>query len=235
MNIANLIERPDFLHAVCEWEQRDRNGNVIERGQAHNFTTNSGRNFAAAQAYGTSPGANGLNYIGMSNDSVTETAVSTTLSNEIATAGFTRAQGTVTNPSGISSTTTTDTGGTGANSATDTTINVVNTQGMVAGTVLQVAGEQILVGAVASTTQLTGCTRGYNSTTGAVHASGSTVSNTNTTVVTKTFTATGSVSCQKAALFSASSGGTMSHVVSMGARTLQSGDSLAVTFYICLG
>ena len=234
MNISNLFERPDFLHAVCKWEQY-RDGKLVDSGDAHNFTTNSGRNFAAAQAYSASPGANGLNYIGMSNDTVTETATSTTLSNEITTSGFGRAQGTVTNPTGISSTTTTDTGGVGANSATDTFVNVVSTYGMVAGSVIQIAGEQILVGAVASTTQVTGCTRGYNGTTGAAHTSGSAVSNTNTTIITHTFTASGSVSCQKAALFSAGLSGTMSHVVSMGARSLLSGDSLAVTFYVCLG
>jgi hypothetical protein len=67
----------------------------ISRDESHNLITNDGRDFLHAQGYGTSPGANGLNYIALSNDTVTETATSTTLSNEIVANGLQRAQGTV--------------------------------------------------------------------------------------------------------------------------------------------
>ncbi len=125
-----------------------------------NLITNPGRIFLHKQGYDTTGlGSNGLNYVALSNDTVTETAASTTLSNEIAASGLTRAQGTVTLPTG--------------------------------------SGNQ--------------------------------------TTVAKTFTASGSVSAQKAALFTASSSGTMNHVLSFTQRALISGDTLAVTFTITLG
>lgn len=53
------------------------------------------------------------------------------------------------------------------------------------------------------------------------------------TTIAKTFTcATASQAAQKAALFTASSAGTMCHVLSFTQRTLQIGDTLAVTFTI---
>lgn len=59
---------------------------------------------------------------------------------------------------------------------------------------------------------------------------------TNTTTVDKTFTcATASQAAQKAALFTASSSGTMNHVLGFTQRTLQVGDTLDVTFTITLG
>jgi hypothetical protein len=59
---------------------------------------------------------------------------------------------------------------------------------------------------------------------------------TNTTTVTKTFTcATSSQAAQAAALFSASSSGTMNHELTFTQRTLQVGDQLVVTFTITLG
>lgn len=72
----------------------------------HNVITNAGRDFLHAQGYGTSGlGANGLNWIGLSNDALTETAASTTLSTEIAANGLTRAQGTVSHTPGTNTTT----------------------------------------------------------------------------------------------------------------------------------
>lgn len=74
-----------------------------------NLITNVGRQFLHKQGYGTSGlGTNGLNYIALSNDTVTETAASTTLSNEIAANGLTRAQGTVVLASGAGNQTTVD-------------------------------------------------------------------------------------------------------------------------------
>ena len=53
------------------------------------------------------------------------------------------------------------------------------------------------------------------------------------TTIARTFTcATASQAAQKAALFTASSAGTMCHVLSFTQRTLQVGDTLAVTFTI---
>ena len=125
-----------------------------------NLITNAGRIFLHKQGYDLSGlGANGLNYIALSNDTVTETATSTTLSNEIASNGLTRAQGAVVLPTG--------------------------------------SGNQ--------------------------------------TTVDKTFTATGTQSAQKAALFTASSVGTMNHVLGFTQRALITNDTLQITFTITLG
>jgi hypothetical protein len=130
---------------------------TIHEEVSYNVKTNAGIDFIHTQSYGTSPAANGLNYIALSNDTVTETASSTTLSTEIAANGLSRAQGT---PSHTGSTT--------------------------------------------------------------------------TTTIAKTFTASGSQSAQKAALFTASSAGTMNHVLSFTQRALVTGDQLAVTFTITI-
>lgn len=140
----------------------DGKGGWIElsREISHNVITNSGRDFLHQQGYQTSGlGSNGLNYIGLSNDTVTETATSTTLSNEIAANGLARAQGVVSHTAG-----------------------------------------------------------------------------TNTTSIANTFTcATSSQSCQKAALFTAASNGTMCHVLGFTQRTLQVGDQIVITYTITLG
>lgn len=74
-----------------------------------NLITNAGRIFLHTQGYGTAGlGANGLNYIALSNDAVTETATSTVLSNEITLNGLGRAVGTVTLPTGAGNQTTVD-------------------------------------------------------------------------------------------------------------------------------
>ncbi len=134
-----------------------RGDEVIAERDAWNVVTKAQIDFMFAQAYSTSTGANGLNYIALSNDSVTETSTSTTLSSEIASNGLTRAQGTYAHS---------------ASAATGT--------------------------------------------------------------ISKTFTASGTQSCQKAALFSASSSGTMGHVLSFTSVSLISGDTLAITFTITL-
>jgi hypothetical protein len=123
-----------------------------------NVKTTVGIDFTFTQTYGTAAQANGLNYIALSNDSLTETSASTTLSSEIAANGLSRAQGTFAHTNGAS-----------------------------------------------------------------------------TATVAHTFTcSTSSQSCQKAALFSASSSGTMNHVLSFTQRTLQVGDSIAVTYTITI-
>lgn len=135
-----------------------RNGVLLHEEIVYNLITNAGRDFIHTQSYGTSPAANGLNYIALSDDTVGETSSSTTLSNEITTNGLGRAQGTVTHSAG-----------------------------------------------------------------------------TNTTSIAHTFTASGTQAAQKAALFTASSSGTMNHVLGFTERTLQSGDTLQITFTITIG
>lgn len=74
-----------------------------------NVITDVGRVALHKQGYGTSGLlSNGFNYIALSNDALTETSASTTLSTEIAANGLTRAQGTVTLASGSGNTTTID-------------------------------------------------------------------------------------------------------------------------------
>jgi hypothetical protein len=132
---------------------------IVGEEIATNVITTVGRDFLHTQGYGTSPAGNGLNYIGLSNDALTENAASTTLSSEIAANGLTRAIGTVSHTTGTS-----------------------------------------------------------------------------TTTVAKTFTCTtAQQACQKAALFTASSGGTMNHALSFTQRTLQVNDTIAITFTITLG
>ena len=132
---------------------------VINDEITHNVITTVGRDYLHLQGYGTTGlGTNGLNWIGLSNDTLTETSASTTLSTEIAANGLTRAQGTYTHTAG-----------------------------------------------------------------------------TNTTTISRTFTATATQAAQKAALFTAVSGGTMNHALAFTQRTLANGDSLAITFTITLG
>ncbi len=140
-------------------EHRNAKGELLHSEVSHNVITTAGRDFLHQQGYkDTGLGSNGLNYIALSNDTVSETSASTTLSNEIAANGLSRAQGTY------------------------------------------------------------------------AHTSG-----TNTTTISKTFTASGTQSAQKAALFTASSAGTMNHVLAFTQRALANGDTLAVTFTITLG
>lgn len=147
--VSGLYTRPDPRSYV----------DVDDPEEVWNLITNAGRDFLHTQGYGTSGlGANGLNYVALSNDTVTEGASSTVLSNEIAANGLSRAQGTVNHSAG-----------------------------------------------------------------------------TNTTTVAKTFTASGAQSAQKAALFTASSGGTMNHVLGFTQRALVTNDTLALTFTITLG
>lgn len=129
----------------------------LHRETSYNVKTTAGIDFLFVQGYSTGPGGNGLNYIALSNDTLTETSGSTTLSNEITLNGLGRAIGAYSHSNGAS-----------------------------------------------------------------------------TATVSKTFTASGSQSAQKAALFSASSSGTMNHVLSFTQRSLISGDTLAITFTITI-
>lgn len=145
---------------VIEHFRPDGHGGMLllNREVTYNVITDVGRDFMHTQTYGTSPAGNGLNYIALSNDTVTETSASTVLSSEIVANGLQRA-----------------------------------------------------IGAV-------------------VHNAG-----TNTTTVQKTFTASGAQAAQKAALFTASSSGTMNHVLGFTQRSLQTNDTLQVTFTLTVG
>lgn len=80
---------------------------LLFEDEVHNLITNVGRIQLHKQGYDTSGLAtNGTNYIALSNDALGETAASTTLSTEIAANGLTRAQGTVTLPTGVGNQTT---------------------------------------------------------------------------------------------------------------------------------
>ena len=57
----------------------------------------------------------------------------------------------------------------------------------------------------------------------------------NITKISASFIATDKVACQKAALFSDKTGGTMNHVVAFSERSLLAGDTLQVTIAITLG
>jgi len=146
------------VRAIGVIEHRDADGRLLHSETTKNLITNAGRIFLHTQGYSTASGvAAGFCYIGLSNDTLTETASSTTLSAEITANGLSRAVGTVTLPTG-------------------------------AGT---------------------------------------------STTIAKTFTcSTGAQAAQKAALFTAASGGTMNHVLSFTQRSLQVGDTLAITFTI---
>lgn len=155
-----LPETVKLPRASAHVVHRSADGTILGEETVHNVITNAGRDFLHLQGYGTTGlGANGLNYIALSNDTLTETTASTTLSTEIVANGLTRAQGTV------------------------------------------------------------------NHTVG-----------TNTTTVSKVFTcATAPQAAQKAALFTASSSGTMNHALAFTQRSLQIGDTLTITFTITLG
>lgn len=131
---------------------------IVGTDTVWNVKPTAGIDFTFNQTYGTSAQAGGLRYVALSNDTLTETTASTTLSSEITTNGLARAAGTYAHTAGAS-----------------------------------------------------------------------------TATITYTFTcATASQAAQKAALFSAASGGTMHHVLSFTQRTLQIGDQLAITFTITL-
>ncbi len=147
-------------HATAHIVHRNAAGEVLWEGDSKpNLLIKAGLDYTFDTTYDdAAKSANyGLSYIALSNDTVGETADSTTLSSEIAANGLSRALGT------------------------------------------------------------------YAHTPGAA-----------TCTIAKTFTATGTQSCQKAALFSYSSGGAMHHVLSFTQRNLVLNDTITITFTITL-
>lgn len=69
----------------------------------HNLRTNAGSDAQSSQMGNTSTQAAACNYIAVSNDATAPSATDTTLASEIATNGFTRAQGTYAHTTGASS------------------------------------------------------------------------------------------------------------------------------------
>jgi hypothetical protein len=113
---------PDVRFAFDPWAQAlapDPDAvELLDQDEALNLITNISRRLLHTLGYGTAAQwaawegtytpANGLYFIALSNDTVTETATSTTLSNEIAANGLTRAAGTPTLPTGSGNQTTVD-------------------------------------------------------------------------------------------------------------------------------
>ena len=88
------------LDTRCYVIQR-REGRMIYEAEFRNIKTWVGIDFWFAQCYSATPGANGLNWIGLSPDvAVTETMASTTLTNEFTTNSLDRAQGTYAHAAG---------------------------------------------------------------------------------------------------------------------------------------
>lgn len=161
---ANLGDGIKLPSARCDIKHMrptvDGKYEVVDEETTYNLVTDAGRDFLHQQGYQTSGlGANGLNYIALTNTAITPATGDTSLSGEIVANGLARAQGVV------------------------------------------------------------------------AHTTGTT-----TTTVAHTFTCTTTPqAAQAAALFTASSSGTMNHEVTFTQRSLQIGDQLAVTFTITLG
>ena len=102
---------PDGSHAhpeafLADGSHNPEHWDLVHESEHKNVVTTVGRDFLHQQGYQTTGlGSNGLNYIALSNDTVTETSASTTLSNEIAANGLSRAQGTVAHTTGTNTTT----------------------------------------------------------------------------------------------------------------------------------
>jgi hypothetical protein len=91
--VEALPDKVQISRASCNIKHI-RNGKVLHDETVYNVKTTAGIDFQISQMYNTSGAqANGLCYIALSNDTLTETTASTTLSNEIAANGLSRAVG----------------------------------------------------------------------------------------------------------------------------------------------
>jgi hypothetical protein len=93
------------VHRASVLIQHIRDGKILAEETVYNVKTTAGIDFTFAQTYGTAAQANGLNYIALSNDTLTETSASTTLSTEIAANGLSRHIGTYAHTAGTSTAT----------------------------------------------------------------------------------------------------------------------------------
>lgn len=96
------IVHPELLCQVPD----PRDVETLHIDDSLNVKTNAGIDFLHHQGYGSSAlGTNGLNWIALSDDALTENAASTTLSTEIVANGLARAQGVVAHTGGTTTTT----------------------------------------------------------------------------------------------------------------------------------
>jgi hypothetical protein len=107
--VAGLRARQELPEAVESHVACDivhlRDGVEIWRDHVVNQITNSGRDFMHQQCYQTSGlGANGLNYIALTDSTITPAPGDTTLAGEITTNGLGRAQGAVAHTAGTNTT-----------------------------------------------------------------------------------------------------------------------------------
>ncbi len=99
------------IHHEVAYDRDDKTGLWIyketEDEVVENIITDAGRVGVHTQAYGSSPGANGFNWIGLSNDASAPAAGDTTLTAELTGNGLDRVQaGTITLPTGSGNQTT---------------------------------------------------------------------------------------------------------------------------------
>ena len=87
-------------HGYVVVSAKHADGSEFYHEESHNLITTAGKDFIAAQIGSTSPGANGANYIALTNTAITPAAGDTTLSGEITTNGLARAQGTYAHTAG---------------------------------------------------------------------------------------------------------------------------------------
>lgn len=107
----NLPRARVRIHQERPYDYDERRGlwlyqQVDEDQEVLNEITNAGRIRLHTFCYGTSSRANGLNYIGLSNDGTAPAASDTALTGELTGSGLDRAQGTVTLPTGAGNQTT---------------------------------------------------------------------------------------------------------------------------------
>lgn len=103
--MINLRDAVCLPPAKALVEHRDVDGRLLFSEVVSNLITNAGRDFIHQQAYGLTGVSGGLNFVGLSNDLLSETPASLALSSEIAANGLSRAPGLVAHVAGTNLTT----------------------------------------------------------------------------------------------------------------------------------
>ena len=162
---ASPAKRPDFLFVIAGWHEvyAVADDTYTLSAGAHDVSSTNGftriRKWAglpeisAAKMKGAFPEAGGFDIGDLKIELLDKHGVSTTtrdLTDLLSRQAYIEG-----NKSGVETTTS------AVHTKTATTINLASTTGIVAGDVIHISQEAILVGTVASGTQLTGCTRGY--------------------------------------------------------------------------
>ena len=100
---VGLNDTVKVWHATAHIVHRNAAGDILfEETTKPNVKTTVGIDFTFSQTYGQAAQASGLTYIALSNDTLTETTASTTLSTEIAANGLSRAVGAFAHTAGTS-------------------------------------------------------------------------------------------------------------------------------------